>query len=239
MPMPTTPFRFKKFSIHHDRTAMKVGTDGVLLGALAGSGSPKNILEIGVGSGVVSLMLAQRFPEANIIGVEIDPEAWLQATENAQNSPWDDRIDFLNLPFQEFCQKTEKRFDLIVSNPPYFSNHLKSPDPKRNLALHNDALPFSELAGGLKELLNPESEFWVILPQDQMLDLGKVLDAAGLNLLCKISVKDNPERNILRLIHGFSNFKSCLKQLSLSIKDKGGSYSDDYSELMNEFLIIF
>jgi tRNA1Val (adenine37-N6)-methyltransferase len=234
-----TPFRFKKFSIHHDRTAMKVGTDGVLLGAIAGSGSPKNILEIGVGSGVVSLMLAQRFPLARITGVEIDPEACKQAAENAQKSPWGNRIEFLNKSFQDFCQHQLPKFDLIVSNPPYFSNHLKSPDPKRNLALHNDALPFIELARGVTKLLHPGSEFWAILPPDQMLDLGRILDAAGLNLSYKISVKDNPKKNFIRLIQGFSFFNISVKPLILSIKDENGSYSDDYSDLMKEFLIVF
>jgi tRNA1Val (adenine37-N6)-methyltransferase len=237
--MATTPFRFKQFAINHDRTAMKVGTDGVLLGAIAGSGSPKNILEIGVGSGVVSLMLAQRFPLASITGVEIDPEACKQANENAQNSPWADRIDFLNLSFQEFCKKTEQRFDLIVSNPPYFSNHLKSPDPKRNLALHNDALPFTQLVSGVTKLLNPKSEFWVILPPDQMSDLEKIMDSSGLNLMSKISVKDNPKKNILRLISAFSLNKQYIIEKNLCMKREDGSFSKEYSELMRDFLIVF
>ena len=140
-----TPFRFKQFSVNHDRCAMKVGTDAVLLGSISGSGNPKSILEIGVGTGVVSLMLAQRFPEARITGVEIDREAWEQASENARQSPWKDRIDFVHMSFQDFCLKQGQKYDLIVSNPPFFPNHLKSPDPKRNLALHNDTLSFGEL----------------------------------------------------------------------------------------------
>lgn len=237
--MPYSPFHFKQFSIHHDRTAMKVGTDGVLLGALAGSGSPKNIMEIGVGSGVVSLMMAQRFPEANITGVEIDHDAWFQAEENAQSSPWGNRIGFLNTSFQDYSRKDYPKFDLIVSNPPYFFNHLKSPDPKRNLALHTDSLPFSELANGVLNLLHPEGEFWVILPPDQMGVLEEILLTLGLNLFWKISVKDKPSKNILRLICGFSFYTRTVSENHLSIKDENGDYSNDYSELLKEFLAVF
>jgi tRNA1Val (adenine37-N6)-methyltransferase len=237
--MASTPFHFKQFSIHHDRTAMKVGTDGVLLGALAGSGSPKNILEIGVGSGVVSLMMAQRFPEAKIQGVEIDHAAWQQATENVQKSPWNGRIDFFNISFQDYGQQEQPKFDLIVSNPPYFSNHLKSPDPKRNLALHADALPFSDLAKGVLTLLDPEGEFWVILPSDQMGVLEKILLPIGLSAIWKIAVKDKPSKNILRKIYGFSFYSRTVNEKYIFIKDENGHYSNDYSELLKEFLIVF
>jgi len=235
----STPFRFKQFSIHHDRTAMKVGTDGVLLGAMAGKGSPKNILEIGVGTGVVSLMLAQRFPLAKITGVEIDPDAWKQAAENAQNSPWANRIEFLNTSFQDYSQHSLTKFDLIVSNPPYFSYHLKSPDPKRNLALHTDALSFRELASGVINLLDRGSEFWVILPPEQMADLEKILTTSELNVICKNLIRDNPQKNILRLVYGFSFLNQTSSESSLSIKQANGIYSDDYSDLMKEFLIVF
>ena len=237
--MSSALFRFKQFTIHHDRTAMKVGTDGVLLGAIAGSGNPRNILEIGVGSGVVSMMLAQRFPMAKITGVEIDRDAWNQATENAQNSPWGQRIEFLNTSFQDYGSNRSEKFDLIVSNPPYFTNHLKSKDSKRNMALHNDALPFTELVVGVQRFLNPESEFWVILPPDQMTELQKKLSSSGLNIIFKANVKDTPSKNILRMIYGFSFFNQSVIEINLSIKEEDGKFSDDYSELLKEFLIVF
>jgi tRNA1Val (adenine37-N6)-methyltransferase len=237
--MTSIPFRFKQFSIHHDRSAMKVGTDGVLLGAIAGRGNPQSILEIGVGSGVVSLMLAQRFPKAKITGVEIDAEAWKQATENAQNSPWSDRIEFVNMSFQEYCGLTRQKFDLIVSNPPYFPNHLKSNDPQRNLALHNDALPFSEMASGFSGLLNLESEIWVILPPSQMAQFERILDSSGLSNYYKLIIKDKPSKNILRMICGFSYYNDAILEKSLMIKGEDGDYSADYSELLKDFLTIF
>lgn len=233
------PFRFKQFSVHHDRCALKVGTDGVLLGAIAGKGSPKNILEIGVGTGVVSLMLAQRFPEAVITGVEIDKEAWNQAAENARQSPWGDRIDFINMSFQDFCLSRKTKFDLVVSNPPYFSNHLKSSDSKRNIALHNDALPFCELTDGVISLLHETSEFWVILPPTQMGELETQTIRNNLNLVSKISIRDKSSKNILRLIYGFSFLNNTRTVRSITIKEESGDYSDDYSDLLKNFLIIF
>jgi tRNA1Val (adenine37-N6)-methyltransferase len=234
-----TPFRFKQFSVHHDRCAMKVGTDGVLLGALAGRENPKRILEIGVGSGVVSLMLAQRFPEAMITGVEIDAEAWNQAAENAKSSPWSDRIEFFNLSFQEFSRSSVQKFDLIISNPPYFSNHLKSNDSQKNLALHGDGLSFSEMVFGIKDLIFPESEIWVILPPVQMDDFEKKMEASGINLFHKEIVKDQPSKKILRIISGFSLNNQPFTQRSISLKNPDGSFSSEYSDLLKNFLLIF
>lgn len=234
-----TPFRFKQFSVNHDRCAMKVGTDAVLLGAISSSGNPKSILEIGVGTGVVSLMLAQRFPEARITGVEIDREAWEQASENARQSPWKDRIDFVHMSFQDFCVNQSQKYDLIVSNPPFFPNHLKSPDPKRNLALHNDTLSFEELASGIISLFHPLSEFWAILPPVQMEELKKIMVSKGLRINTRTIIKDNPTKNILREILGFSFLNQAMYSKDISIKDKNGNYSKDYSELLKEFLIIF
>lgn len=234
-----TPFRFKQFSVNHDRCAMKVGTDAVLLGSISGLGNPKSILEIGVGTGVVSLMLAQRFPEARITGVEIDKEAWEQASENARQSPWKDRIEFKHISFQDFCENQAQKYDLIVSNPPFFPNHLKSPDPKRNLALHNDSLSFEELSSGVISLIHPFSEFWGILPPVQMEELKKLMVSKGLRINTRTIIKDNPTKNILREILGFSFFNQAMCSKDISIKDKNGNYSKDYSELLKEFLIIF
>jgi tRNA1Val (adenine37-N6)-methyltransferase len=199
----------------------------------------KRILEIGVGSGVVSLMLAQRFPEAMITGVEIDAEAWNQAAENAKSSPWSDRIEFFNLSFQEFCRSSVQKFDLIISNPPYFSNHLKSNDSQKNLALHGDGLSFSEMVFGINDLIFPESEIWVILPPVQMDDFEKKMEASGINLFHKEIVKDQPSKKILRIISGFSLNNQPFTQRSISLKNPDGSFSSEYSNLLKNFLLIF
>ena len=138
-------FQFKRFVIEQDLCAMKVGTDGVLLGAWADGG--KRILDIGAGTGLIALMMAQRFTDALITGVELDGDACRQAMENVANSPFSDRVGLLNESIQCFAAKTEYQhtFDAIVCNPPFFENSLRNRDEKETLARHNDLLPWTDL----------------------------------------------------------------------------------------------
>jgi tRNA1Val (adenine37-N6)-methyltransferase len=237
--MKNSLFKFKQFAVQHDRCAMKISTDGVVLGAYAGRGNPKNILDIGAGTGVVSLMLAQRFPEAIITAVEIDRDAFEQASENVRKSPWSNRIIILNQSFQEFQKQQEEKFDLIVSNPPYFPKHLKSTDLKRNLAIHNDSLPFGELASGIMSLLDKRGHFWLILPPEQMEEINKIFNFLGLFMFEKLNLKDKDNKNIIRVIQSFSHSKQQVKKNYLNIKEEDGKYSKEYSELLREFLLIF
>lgn len=232
-------FQFKEFGVHQDKCAMKISTDGVILGAYSGSGNPVNILDIGIGTGVVSLMLAQRFPKAQITGVEIDEEAFLQASTNAGNSPWADRITFLNQSFQDFYLSENPKFDLIVSNPPFYQNHLKSKDQKRNMALHNDSLPFSILMEGTAGLLNEGGSFWVILPLDQMKILEGEAFKLGLSSRYSLIIKDNPQKKPHREIRSFSFNNTSLNPNELIIKDIHNSYSSAYAALLKDFLLIF
>ena len=124
----------ERFEQAIDRCAMKISTDAVLLGTLVKSDAPKQILDIGTGTGVIALMLAQRFPQASLTAIELDPEAAGQAAENCEQSPFSERLTVIQGRFQDF--KEEKRFDLLVSNPPFFPDHLPASDPKRNQALH-------------------------------------------------------------------------------------------------------
>ncbi|WP_373521544.1 tRNA1(Val) (adenine(37)-N6)-methyltransferase [Aquiflexum sp.] len=232
-------FRFKQFTVHQDRCGMKISTDGVVLGAFAGRGNPKNILDIGAGTGVVSLMLAQRFPNAMITGIEIDKDAAKQASENIHQSPWSNRIKILNQSLQEFQRKQDIKFDLIVSNPPYFPKHLKSIDQKRNLALHNDSLSFFDLANGIYSLMENKGHCWLILPPEQMDTINKIFEFLGLFITEKLDLRDKQNKNIIRTIQDFSYSKGAIKKSIINIKDESGEYSKDYSELLNEFLIIF
>src|SRR5690554_2397329 len=171
--MPNSYFQFKQFIIHQDNCGMKITTDAVVLGALASHELAGRVLDIGTGTGVIALMLAQRFPESLIQGIEIDQHAFVQAKENVALSPWKDRIKLFPQSFQEFLAVKPEPFDLIVSNPPYFPDHIKSKDHQRNLALHNDALPFQDLVNGVASLLASNGLFWIILPESQMQDLAK------------------------------------------------------------------
>ena len=157
-----TGFKFKQFEIHQDRCAMKVGTDGVLLGAWAPGG--KHILDVGSGTGLISLMMAQRFPEAQVLGIDMDGEACEEAAENVAASPFADRVEIECCRLQDY--HSAESFDAIVSNPPFFLNSLKNPDSKRTMARHTDSLPFRDLFRGAKMLLSDDGVFSVIVPSE-------------------------------------------------------------------------
>ena len=168
--MSTPFFRFQRFTVWHDRSSMRVGTDGVLLGALCpintdkGDASPLSILDIGTGSGLVALMLAQRTESvpARIDAIDIDPASVEQASENFAASPWSDRLKAICCAVQDYHPDT--RYDIIVSNPPFFENALKAPDAVRSAARHTDTLPFAELFAAAQRLLADNGQFTLILP---------------------------------------------------------------------------
>ena len=212
-------FRFKQFEIQQDRCAMKVGTDGVLLGAWAEGG--RRILDIGSGTGLISLMMAQRFPEAQVLGIDIDPDACEQARENISNSPFSERVsieccalqklseNIVSASFSSAAKNEEKRllcdeeglqnndfshdkeclFDAIVSNPPFFVNSMKNPDSKRTLARHSDSLPFAELMKGVKRWLSEDGLFSAIVPVDVLEQFVAEAYCSGLSLVKKCGVK--------------------------------------------------
>jgi len=220
--------------VNQDRCAMKISTDAVILGALAESDSCENILDIGSGTGVIALMLAQRFPFANIIGVEIDDEAASQARENFSESPFSEQLtiwegDFLNFPVSD-------KFDLIVSNPPFFPNHLKSADYKRNQALHTDSLSFQDLIEKVNELLDESGAFWVILPPRQMEDLLSEATKNHLFANKKFSIQDKPSSKIYREICSISRKSGRCESVAIIIKNDRGDAHPSYSNLMIGFL---
>ena len=156
------PFRFKQFSIHQDRCAMKVGTDGILLGAWATAETPSRILDIGTGTGVVALMLAQRFPAAMIDAVEANSDACGQAAGNFQVSPWADRLTAVYCRIQEF--ESAATYSLIVSNPPWFHDSMKPDDQARDTARHTDSMSPADLISAVARLMANDGVFTTILP---------------------------------------------------------------------------
>ncbi len=185
-------FKFKQFTIHQDRCAMKVGTDGVLLGAWANCTNATNILDIGTGTGLISLMIAQRNNKCNIDAIEIDYDAAHQASENTQSSPFSNRINIIHSSIQEF--NNSKLYSLIVSNPPYFVNSLRNPDLQRSTARHTDSLTFEELISNSSKLLADEGTFCVIIPHDKAEDF--------------ISISSNHNLYPKRFTHVFSTIES-------------------------------
>lgn len=235
--MANSWFQFQEFRVEQDRCAMKISTDAVLLGALANGRHPQKILDIGTGTGVIALMLAQRFAGADIQAIELDPAAADQARDNFCKSPFANRLDLWEGKFQDF--QFSQKFDLMVSNPPYFPDHLKSPDPQRNLALHTDGLTFVELVQQVVRGLDSEGMFWVILPPRQMRDLEKITAEYSLFPLRKFTVQDNPDKPIIREILGFGwEKKDCLTS-QIFIKEQAGQFHESYKALISGFLLNF
>lgn len=235
--MANSWFRFQQFEVNQANCAMKISTDAVLLGALASYDSPSYILDIGTGTGVIALMLAQRFPSAKIEAVEIDGGAGSQAKENFKQSPFSDRLDLCISKIQEYTPS--HKFELIVSNPPYFSDHLKSLDVKRKQALHTDELSFAELIASVDCLLTLEGLFWLILPPRQMQDFIQEAERNQLFLQQKFTVQDRHEKKILREICSFSRKNSHPKESEIFIKNDDGSPHTSYAKLAKGFLLNF
>jgi tRNA1Val (adenine37-N6)-methyltransferase len=232
-------FQFQQFRVAQDRCAMKISTDAVLLGSLVQNKAPKQILDIGTGTGVIALMLAQRFPEASLTALELDPEAASQAKENCEQSPFSERLTVLQGRFQDFS--VEQRFDLLVSNPPFFPDHLPTSDPKRQQALHTDSLSFAELLHKASQLLAPSGSFWVILPPRQMQDFIQYATGHGLFPDTRVGIRDSAAKPIHREVVSFTFSEPLANALpeELLLKNGDGGYSERYQQLISGFLLGF
>lgn len=237
--MSNSWFQFQQFLVEQDRCAMKISTDAVLLGTLVQSDLPKRILDIGTGTAVIALMLAQRFPQTSLTAVELDPEAASQARENCEQSPFSERLTVIQGRFQDF--PVEEPFDLLVSNPPFFPDHLPASDPKRQQALHTDSLSFEELLHKASKLLAPSGSFWVILPPRQMQDFIQYATAHGLFPTTRVGIRDSAAKPIHREVIGFTFSEPLANALpeELFLKNVDGSYSERYQQLISGFLLGF
>lgn len=231
-------FRFKQFTIIQEKSAMKVNTDGVLLGAWVNTSGVEYALDVGTGTGLIALMLAQR-TTAEITGIEIEENAAGEATFNVTNSPWGSRIIIQNLSFQEYAENTEKKFDLIISNPPYFSKNKKSTASTRSIARHNDLLPFPELISCSLKLLNNKGRLCVIVPVQSLQEITKLAANTGLFLNQFTEVKSNPETPVIRCLMEFSKTKTALQKSCLSIFNSHSVYSEELKNLTKDYYLNF
>jgi len=232
-------FRFKQFSITDDRCAMKVGVDAVLLGAWADTSAAHNILDIGTGSGVIALMLAQR-SEAGIHAIEIDPEAAGQARENAVLSPWADRVSVENISVQEFALSGELRFDLLVCNPPYFINSLLSPASGRNKARHTGDLSYNDLADAFAKLTIPGGKCCVILPLPESRLFETIMETHRFVPDRKLLVYPKPEKPANRVLMEFiCGSVHHVEEEFLYIRSYENTYSNEYKKLTGDFYLDF
>ena len=233
--MPNPYFAFKQFTVRHDRCAMKVGTDGVLLGAWTDLSHSRRILDIGTGTGLIALMLAQRCMDARITAIDLDSAAVEQAQENIQASPWKDRIEALQ---QDICTyHPNGTFDTIVSNPPYFIDSLKCPDGQRSTARHTDTLDADRLIGKVSELLTSDGRFSIILPAEQTEDLIRVAGEKGLHPSRQTWVITRPGLSPKRIIMEFRKIPVTLQPDELVIELERHVYSEEYIALTQEFYL--
>ena len=229
-------FHFKHFSLDHQNSTMKVGTDAVMLGAWMPL--PKDcqtILEIGCGCGVISLMLAQK-TEAHITGIDIDEKSVEEAQKNTENFLWKDQVQFIHESVQDFAQKTTQKFDVIVTNPPFFENSLKSPDPDRNMARHNDSLPFEDLIAAVDMLLSENGRFGIILPVESAEKLEKLALEKGLYMTKKTCLYPQPDKKANRILMMFERKETTCEKDNLIIRHEGYTY--EYYMLVKEYLKI-
>ena len=233
-------FRFKQFSVAHQNSSMKVGTDAVLLGAIAGVSRAKRILDVGTGCGVIALALAQR-TEAEIYAIDIDQDSVQEAMQNFKNSPWNDRVSAKEISFQEFAETNPPAFDVVVSNPPFFQNALRSPADKRNIARHNSTLTFDDFAKACKNVLTPEGKAWVILPLKESWIFTRSMMRFGFRDFYRMQIHPKSYQPANRVILGFASWQDDViyEDLSLTIRNGDGAYTDSYKQVTAEFYIHF
>ena len=229
-------FKFKQFTVEQDDVAMKVGTDGVLLGAWAECEGARRILDIGTGTGVIALQMAQRNPTAQVQAVEIDETAARRARANFDNSPWAERLEVEQTPVQEF--EPAERFDLIISNPPYFVDSLLPPDAKRSTARHTHDLTFEELDRAVCRMLAESGRFALILPEPEF---ERYAEQSQLHLVRRCNVHSVEGGAIKRVMGEFSKDKLAKIEIeSLAIEvERRGEFSADYRALTKDFYLKF
>ncbi|MBQ4913870.1 methyltransferase [Maribacter sp. MMG018] len=232
------PFTFKQFNVAQDRCAMKIGTDGVLLGAWAPvNNEPVTILDIGSGTGVIALMLAQRSNAEIIDAIEVDGDAYEQSVENFEASPWGDRLYCYHAGLDEFVDEIEDRYDLIVSNPPFYVENVDSGSESRDLARQNSALPFDELLEGVAKLLSEKGRFATIIPYKEEAQFITMASDLGLYPKRVTRVRGNEEAPIKRSLMEFSREATELSYNELTIEKARHVYTDEYVHLTKDFYL--
>lgn len=227
---------------------MKVCTDACVLGTYADLGVGGSVLDIGTGTGLLALMAAQRNPTAQIDAVEVDEAAFAQATENVTASPFADRVSVVHQRIQDFSDA--RIYDRILTNPPFYTNHLRSPDAAVNRALHTDELPFPELIEAVVRLMKPDGQWWVLLPPYETEKLKELAQNVKLKPYKQLLLKHNAQKLAFRVITGFSFINSQVTQETLTIYEaneralpegnrSGETYTSEFRALLRDFYLIF
>lgn len=240
------PFRFKHFTVHHDHSSMKVGVDGVLIGCWAKSENPRTILDIGTGCGLIALIMAQRYPEAKIMGIDIDKASVEEAIENVSVSPWPDRINIREVSFSEvFCQELRKadvKFDLIVSNPPYFNAGVTNATTPREVARHQGGLSPAVILRLSTLIISRGGSAAMVVPCDESEDLEQYALSLGYVLMRKCIVRGHDKapwkRSLLQWQYGEKDTLA-IETTSLTLETSPGIPTDEYRDLCKDFYLKF
>ncbi len=236
--MANSYFTFKEFTIFQDRSSFKVGTDGVLLGAVADVAGRKKILDIGTGTGLIAIMLAQR-SKADILAIEPDRDSFLQASHNISLCKWSKRIKIEQADLQDF-NTDERKFDLIVTNPPFFNDSLRNPDPRKSAVRHDVELTRAEILDGVLRLLDREGLFQLIMPYVE----GNIFiaEASQYGFYCNsiLKIRPLPTSDIRRMILSFSRTRHKLSEKFLTIeRGKRHEFTEEYVHLTKDFYLKF
>ena len=232
------PFRFKQFSVEQARCAMKIGTDAVLLGAWADlEAQPNSVLDIGAGTGILALMMAQRSDAKLIDALEIDDAAYEQCVENFENSDWGDRLFCYHAALDEFTDEIEDQYDLIISNPPFYTDTFKTENEERNTARFEDAMPFDTLLQSVSELLSKSGQFNVVLPYSEESTFIKLAEKKGLFPCRILNVRGQQSSSIKRSLICFTFQKKAIKTTYLTIEITRHHYTKEYLSLTKDFYL--
>lgn len=229
---------FKEFTVNQDQCAMKIGTDGVLLGAITSlTKQPHSILDIGAGTGVLALMLAQRSHAETIDALEIDDAAYEQCVDNFEQSPWGDRLFCYHASIQEFAEEIDDTYDLIVCNPPFYSEDYKTENTSRDLARFQDAMPFEHLIQAVSVLLNQDGNFTVIIPfkeKENFIQLAKKVELFPAKIT---KIQGHKTSEFKRVVIEFGFEKNELLTSELTIEHNRHQYTEEYIALTKDFYL--
>ena len=251
--MANTFFQFKKFIVHQAHTSMKVCTDACLFGAWAASDpqviNAHKILDIGAGTGLLSLLLAQANNNATITAVEIEEAAATEAASNFKLSPWTDQLNLMHDDIQNFGNHANTFYDIIITNPPFYEGDLKSPDENKNTAAHSTALPWNLLIENVAKLLNDSGSFYVLVPTLRAYTMQKLCDTHGLQLVAEVLVHNTAKNLPIRAMQKFvklhagqidtekTNDIPQVKRTKIFIKDADNNYSPEFNVLLKDYYL--
>ncbi len=228
-------FRFKQFGLHDHKSSMKVNTDAILLGAWADIDGAENILEVGTGCGLVSLMLAQKNPTAKITAIDIDANSVQQANENFLTSPWKNRLSALEISFQDFVSGNPLKYDVIISNPPYFENGLLPEENAKLHAKHTQTLHFNHILSKSKQLLTHTGKLIFIVPYTEKNKLLENAVSNGFFPSKHLKISPTPEKSPFRSLIEIRVENSTFDESSFSIQTSNHFFSEFYKSLTRDF----